>query len=316
MSGNIENECHRYVDMWAMPGIHPTNIELLQRLKSADSRHFTKGMNVIGTISERIPAEGWHQTHVVGLRSDLWRPAKGEIAKTLAALKRQRKQWHKDQLRLSGRLSTDQADRLNAQLETDHVWQLEESDIESRRLVLKLFKNTGQTTRWCGTLEEMTTSEVHNSLGSRRNLITLLAILPGSQHVVTIQENHRTFRFPALFTFSFYDGQKMWYVRLQQRWVSLGPDFDVYIDGTWIGILDSQLFCFGSDGYLDLSDHELLNDTEFVDLLTLFMSSVGYHRSIRRTIRRRVAETLKGRSHVHLIDHEELRLRHNGRSAA
>ncbi len=316
MTPAFENECRRYVDMWAAPGLHPSNIELLQRLKGADSQHFTKGMQVIGTISEQDGPAGWLQTHLIGLRADAWRPAAREVKRTLLAIKKQRRLWHKQSIRARGALTEAQSERLDAKLADDELWNLEAADIESRRLVLKLFKNTGQTTRWCGTIEEVTSAEIHNSIGTRRSLITFLAILPQTQYVTTIQENHRTFRFPAMFSLSYFDGQRMWYVRLQQRWVSFGPDFDVYVDDAWIGLVDGKLLCFGSDSYIDLINHELVNDTKFIDLLTLFTATVGYHRAIRRDIRRRVNDTLRGHVQKHVLDRDEIRLRHNGRAAA
>ncbi len=316
MTNPYQNECSRYVDMWAVPSLHPSNINLLQRLKGADSAHFTKGMEVIGTISELAGEQGWVQTHVIGVRSDAWRPSPTEVSRTLKAIKKQRREWLKQGICATGALNAGQTERLDERLAEDEIWNLSETDVESRRLVLKLFKNTGQTTRWCGTIEEMTSAEIHNSLGSRRSLVTLLVMLPQSQCVTTIQENHRTFRFPSMFSFSYFDGQRMWYVRLQQRWVSLGPDFDVYVDGTWIGLVDGKLMCFASDSYVDLQNHELVNDTQFIDLLTLFTASVGYHRAIRASIRRRVRDTLRGHAQKHVIAPEEIRLRHNGRAAA
>lgn len=316
MTTPFQNECCRYVDMWAMPSLHPSNIKLLQRLKGADSSHFTKGMEVIGTISELDGEQGWVQTHLIGVRSDAWKPSPAEVRETLKAIKKQRRVWLKQGIKSSGTLNATQTERLDESLSKDEIWNLSETEVESRRLILKLFKNTGQTTRWCGTIEEVTSSEIHNSIGSRRSLMTFLAILPQTQCVTTIQENHRTFRYPSMFSLSYFDGQRMWYVRLQQRWVSLGPDFDVFVDGTWIGLLDGKLMCFGSDSYIDLQNHDLVNDTQFIDLLTLFTSTVGYHRAIRRSIRQRVKDTLRGHAQKHVVAAEEIRLRHNGRAAA
>jgi hypothetical protein len=316
MTTPFQDECCRYVDMWAMPRLHPSNIRLLQRLKGADSSHFTKGMEVIGTISELDGEQGWVQTHLIGVRSDAWKPSPAEVRETLKAIKKQRRVWLKQGIKSSGTLNATQTERLDESLSKDEIWNLSETEVESRRLILKLFKNTGQTTRWCGTIEEVTSSEIHNSIGSRRSLMTFLAILPQTQCVTTIQENHRTFRYPSMFSFSYFDGQRMWYVRLQQRWVSLGPDFDVFVDGTWIGLLDGKLMCFGSDSYIDLQNHDLVNDTQFIDLLTLFTSTVGYHRAIRRSIRQRVKDTLRGHAQKHVVAAEEIRLRHNGRAAA
>jgi len=89
--------------MWSFLHMHPTNFDLLQRLKSADDRQFGANMDVCGTISERDLRSDWEKTHVVGIRSDVWKSA------------------------------------------------------GHRRLVLKLFKSTGERIRWAGTVEEITT---------------------------------------------------------------------------------------------------------------------------------------------------------------
>ncbi len=51
-------------------------------------------------------------------------------------------------------------------------------------------------------------------------------------------------------------------------------------------------------------------------LLTLFAASVGYHKAMRNSVQQRVKDNLSGHGHRHLIEDEELRLRHNGRKAA
>jgi len=79
------------------------------------------------------------------------------------------------------------------------VWNPDE--IEHRRLVIKMFKSTGERIRWAGTIEEITTREVHNSIGSRRAVLSLAALLPGHEYLVMVQQNHRTFRIPSIFTF-------------------------------------------------------------------------------------------------------------------
>ena len=43
--------CERFVDMWALPGMHPSNVELLQKLKTADTNHFTTHMDCVGTVN-------------------------------------------------------------------------------------------------------------------------------------------------------------------------------------------------------------------------------------------------------------------------
>lgn len=308
---------HRFVDMWALPGIHPSNIELLQQLKTADTQHFTKHMDIVGTVSEQDPESGdWEDSHLVGLRTDVWRADEDEMAEALDVIRRKRKETLRRKIKSWGRLSAKQTQTLEEQLASDQVMQMESGEIERRRLVLKLFKNTGARTRWCGTIEEVTTTEVHNSIGSKRSLLTLVVMLPRTEMVTYVQQNHRTFRIPSLFTFGFFDDQRMWNLTLKRHWLSWGADFDIEADGEELGMVDGKMISFGSDSHLRLQPHALTEDTQFVDLLTLFTASVGYHRAMRKSVERRVAAAQAGQWHRHLIEDEELRLRHNGRAAA
>ncbi|MEZ6095924.1 MAG: hypothetical protein R3C03_17115 [Pirellulaceae bacterium] len=317
MARKSQQQSRRFVDMWAMPGLHPTNNQFLQRLKSADTTHFTRNMQVVGTVSTQDDeSRKWEKTHLIGIRSDIWQPSDQEVAETLENLRERRREEIRRSIKRSGRLNTKQSERLESEIEEDHIMQMDRGDIESRRLVLKLFKTTGNRTNWAGTLEQVTTSEIHNSLGSKRSLITLAVMLPRMDVVTTIQENHRTFRLPPLFTFCFYENGAMHHVMLSKRWVSFGPDYDLTIDNQNGGLLNGRLFGFGTDSLLELSGHPLVVDTQFSDLLTLFAASVGYHSAMRKSIARRVSAVKAGHSFKHVIEDEEIRLRHNGRSAA
>jgi hypothetical protein len=306
---------HRFVDMWAFPAMHPSNIELLQKLKTADTQHFNTHMDIVGTVSERA-AGGWEKTHVVGLRTDVWRRDEAVLTQTLARVKAKRKKWLRSLIKKGGRLSRQQTQTLDESVANDEMMQLGWHDLERRRLVMKLFKTTGSRVRWCGTIEEVTTSEIHNSLGSRRNLISLVVMLPRNDYVTDIQQNHRTFRFPALFSAGFVDDNRVWHLVLKRHWISLGADFQIMADGRKIGKIDGKLVSFGADSHLKIDDHPLADDTQFVDMLTLFTASVGYHSAMRSSIGGRVKAVRAGQSYRHIIEDEELRLRHNGRAAA
>lgn len=255
----------RYVDTWAFTSLSPSNIDLLQRLKSGDDRQFGANMDVCGTISERDrKTEAWEQTHIVGIRGDVWN-----------------------------------------------------SD-EHRRLVLKMFKSTGKRIRWTGTVEEITTREVHNSMGSRRAVLSLAVLLPGYEYVVTIQQNHRTFRIPSIFTFSFYDddADHVRYITLKRRWLSWGADFLVESAGRRIGYIDGKLIGFGYNAHIHVYEPGLAGNGRFLDLLSLFAASVGYHRAMRRCVRQRVRESQSGQTPTHVVEDEEFWLLKNPRRRA
>ena len=317
MSSQDLKGCERFVDMWALPGVHPSNIEFLQKLKTADTNHFNTHMDCTGTVNSLDEETGkWEKSHLIGIRTDIWKPDAEEMHSCLESMKDKRRNELKRSIKRSGRLNSKQQQQLEDELADDQIMQMQCSDIQSRRLVLKLFRTTGERVRWAGTIEEITTTEVHNSIGTGKSLITLAVMLPRSDYVTYVQQNHRTFRIPSIFTFCWHDGQRMWNLLLRRFWFSIGADFEIEADGQGIGEIDGKLFTFGSDSHLVFDPHPLCKQTQFLDLVTLFAASVGYHRAIRRSIQNRVDAALSGESHRNVLQNEELRLRHNGRAAA
>lgn len=310
-------ECRRYIDMWALPGVHPSNVEILQLLKTADTNHFTTHMDTVGTVSTQDNETGsWEKTHLLGLRTDVWKADKAEMEDAMEVLQSQRRAELRKTIKKTGRLSSKQKLELEALVAEDCVMNMEPGDIEKRRLVLKLFKTTTDRVQWCGTIEQVTTSEIHNSIGTGKSLLTMAVMLPRTDCVTTIQQNHRTFRIPSLFTFAFHHEGHMHHVMLRRKWISVGADFEIEVAGKSIGEIDGRLFSFGADSYLDIDAGELSENRRFVDLMTLFTASVGYHKAMRRSVDRRVKATLSGDTHCHVIEDEEIRLMHNGRAAA
>ncbi len=311
--------CRRYVDMWILGSLHPTNISLLQRLKSADDRQFGTNMDVCGTVADFDPeSSNWSKTHLVGIRSDVWSPDEHELQKSLNRMQRDRRELLQQGVKRSGRLNARQQQRLDTAIGRDSVMDLTVDDVEKRRLVLKLFKTTSERMRWCGTIEELTTREIHNTIGSRRRLLTLTAILPGYEYLTEVQQNHRTFRIPSLYTFCFHDEklQRMWYICIKRKWISWGADFDIVTEGRKIGLIDGKLIGLGYNAFITVYEPALASNGDFMDLLTLFASSVGYHRAMRRNIKRRVAAAKAGPVHGHIVEDEELWLLKNPRRRA
>ena len=309
----------RFVDMWLVPNMHPTNIDVLRKLKAADDRQFGTNMEIVGTVSEEGPEGGdWQKTHLVGVRSDLWAPDGQELERALKSLHKDRHEMLKKNIKRSGRLSKKQQQQLDQNLAEDAVMNLEAEELEVRRMVLKLFKTSTKRMRWEGTIEELTATEVHNTMGSRRALLSLAVILPGYEYLNYVQQNHRTLRVPSLFTFCFYDDRKdhMWHVTIKRKWVSIGADFTIDVGGDRIGEIDGHLIGLGYNAYIELKNHPLAENGDFMDLLTLFTTSVGYHRAMRRGIRRRVKAIQAGRAQQHVLENEEMWLRKNPRRRA
>ncbi|MFW6170851.1 MAG: hypothetical protein ACODAD_10210 [Planctomycetota bacterium] len=170
----------RYVDMWAFLGMHLSNLDILQQLKSADDRQFGANMDVCGTISERDPKTGrWEEVCMAGIRSDIWSPDEAELKKTVKALRAQRRERSRQATKKPTRGSNGKGKPEVDKLKAAELTELCASDVEKRRLVTKLFRTTGENIRWAGTIEELTTREVHNSIGSKHPLLSMTAILSG-----------------------------------------------------------------------------------------------------------------------------------------
>ena len=306
---------NRYVDMWAVPGIHPTNSDFLQSYKLADSSQFTRGMDVVGTVSVQQKDSGWDKECLIGMRTDIWKPDGKEVADTLRNLHEKRRTELKKEIKKNGRMDAKQKSKHQKALEEDKIIQMQCDDIEQRRLVLKLFKTTGKRMNWCGTIEQLTTQEMPVSIGSKKILLSMAVILPRHEYIIRLQQNHRTFSIKGVFSFSYYFEGRMWPVCLRQRWGSIVPDFEILVDEQRIGYVNGVLFAMGSDSYVELNDHVLSRDSKFADLLTLFAASIGYHKSMRKSIKRRIAACKAGQWQKCILDDEELTIYKNGRAA-
>ncbi len=315
ITGERQKRHSRYIDMWVAPGLHPTNVNLLAKLKSAEDRQFSSNMGVTGKMIDEDRQEGSkEESHIIGLRTDVWSPSKKERKRVVAQMQKSREKELRSELKSDGRLNKSQKAVLDAKLEDDHTMAMDESDVDKQRLVLKMFKSTGKRIRWKGTLEEMTVHEVHNSLGSKRALITFAVILPDYDYMVHIQQNRPIIYVPPTFSFAYYEeaNDRMWYIDLKMYWVSFGIDFKIEAQGRRIGKIDGKLWALGTDSRIHVHEPTLAKDQKFMDLLSLFSSSIGYHKRIRKNIRSRVSKVKRGRS-MHIIEDEELWLLKNPR---
>lgn len=300
--------------MWAAPGLNPTNIDVLTKLKSAEDRQFSKNMEITGKIFDKDTEEKTNEeTHIIGIRTDIWKPGKEERERSLNAIKRKRKQELRDQIKSGGRLTNAEKTQLEAKVDNDDVMSMNTKDVDKARLVLKLFRSTGKNINWKGSLEELTVREVHQSIGSRKALITFAINLPGYEYLVLIQQCRRFFR-PAVFSFAYLNDKtdEMWYIDLKKYWFSWGIDYHVEAQGKRIGKIDGKLLALGTDSRIKIKEPALAQDQKFLDLLTLFSASVGFHRTIWRNIRRRL-RNIRNDSSVHVIEDEELWLLKNPR---
>ena len=86
--------------------------------------------------------------------------------------------------------------------------------------------------------------------------------------------------------------------------------------GRKIGEIDGKLIGFGYNAHIYVNEPDLADNRRFLDLLTLFASSVGYHRSMRRNIKRRVRAIKRGAPIEHVVEDEEFWLLKNPRRVA
>ncbi|MEO0447401.1 MAG: hypothetical protein AAF191_15115, partial [Verrucomicrobiota bacterium] len=121
-------------------------------------------------------------------------------------------------------------------------------------------------------------------------------------------------RIPPSFSFAYYQEStdRMWYIDLLCQWVSIGVDFRIEAQGRTIGKIDGRLLTLGSDSRVHVYEPALAEDSKFMDLLSLFSASVGYHSRIRANISRRLRSIDSGQL-AHVVEDEELWLLKNPR---
>jgi len=314
-AGKPKVHAHRYVDMWGVPNLHPTNVDIIQKLRSAEDRQFGANMDTCGTSSDRdTKTKDWEKTHVIGVRTDIWKPTDKDCKRALNSIKKSRREQVRREIKKSGQLNSDQKLYLDSELNTDGTMSMKASDVDKHRLVLKLFRATAKNIRWIGSIEQMTTREIHNSLGSKKPLLSFALNLSDYDYITTINQNHRTFRIPAVYTFSYYDEKqkRMWYVEIKRKWISFGADFTVEAQGQQIGFIDGKLLSIGSDSHIYIYEPSLAADRRFMDLLTLFAASYGYHRAMRKHVKRRI-KALEGQQLCHMVEDGEFKLLRNPR---
>ncbi len=317
-SKSAKSHAHRYVDMWAFMGMHPTNIDLLQKLKEADDQRFGANMDVCGTVSEKDAKTGdWAQSHMVGIRTDIWNPDSQQQSGILNRLQEDRRKQLRKEMKRSGRLSQSQTKNLERQLERDSVMKMQPKEIENRRLVMKLFKTGTQRINWAGTIEEVVTRELHNSLGTKKTVLSFASALQRYDYMTLLQENNRTFRIPSIFSFSFFDQKRdrMWYLEIKRKWISIGADFTIESPNERVGEIDGALIGLGYNAHVHVYEPTLAVNRQFVDLITLFATTVGYQSAMRKSLRRRIKATRRGLCTQNVIEDEEFRLLRNPRAA-
>ncbi|MEW4490714.1 hypothetical protein AB1L42_21705 [Thalassoglobus sp. JC818] len=308
---------HRYLDMWAFMSLHPTNIELLQRLKKADDQRFGANMDVCGTVSERnISDDSWDSTHIVGIRSDIWHPNPEQRERILRKILEDREEWLRKKHQRTGKLSVAKEREFQLRLEKDRVMSTQPEEIENRRLVLKLFRTGTKRINWAGSIEEVVSREVHNSLGAKRTMLSFASSLERYEYMTLLQENNRLLRFPSTFSFSYYDDKqdRMCYLRIKRKWVSIGADYSIVGQNGIVGEIDGALIGLGYNAHILIYDEMLADDRRFVDLITLFATTVGYQSVLRRSVKRRIRAVRAGLSVQSAIEDEEFDLLRNPRS--
>ncbi len=309
-----------YVDMWAFLGSHATNVGIVQKLKTAEDRQFTVGMDVNGKVSEDRTEErdeGKEDIAMMAIRSNLWEPPREDKIKALESFKKKREEkLRKVVKRMGGRLNAEQKEELEDLKKQEGLEDIRESDIDKKRLVIKMFSTTGKKIHWKGTIEELSSREFQNSLGSKKPLVCFNVILPGYDYLITIEQNFKYFRFAPNYSFAYWDEkqEKMWYFKIRQRFISVGTDLDVYSEGgKKVAFIDGKLIGLGGNSNIKIYDEYLAKDKKFADILILFTSSIGYIPKIKGAIRKRMNSYLNNGRNIHIIEDEEFWMMKNPR---
>ncbi len=163
------------------------------------------------------------------------------------------------------------------------------ADPLARRLVIKLFTNTGH---WIATAEEMVADELANSYASGIPLLSL-AVLTSENEIVTYVRQMRR-RAGASEAYSFFlpgPGGDFEVFSIEGKRATLGDDFRVLLlsgNDAEVAEIDSKFADIGGEFAVSIRDRILADNEWFCRVLQCFSVFVRY----RKEIRDRVSELL------------------------
>lgn len=308
------------LDLWWVVKHNPVNLDILNKLRTGEDRQFGRDMDIMGKIHE-LPTDDGRvedktETGLVGIRNRLWKPPKEDRQDYLDSLQRKRRTELKREVRDGGgRLNAEEKRQYEALAATDPALNAGPDDIDMSRLVIKIFNNTAKNISWRGTVEECTALEVQRSFGRRGARMGFAVILSGFEYMVTLEHHHPCLDILPTYSFCYWDekAKALRPITIRQKLVSFGVDFNIFAEGRKIGVIDGKLISMGHNSNIRLFDETLAGDNRFMDILLLFTCTVGFHKAIRKNIRRRI-KGLKGKLlNHHVVDRDEMWLMKNPR---
>ncbi|THB68100.1 MAG: hypothetical protein D6E12_07190 [Desulfovibrio sp.] len=308
-----------FLDLWALVKHNPVNIDLLNKLRTGEDRQFGSDMDVMGKIFEEPvldSKEKRKETGLMGIRTPLWKPSKDDRTQTLTRMQKQREKDMRKEIKPGGgRLNAEQQRTFEALSARDEVLLAKPDNVDSGRLVIKLFANTGKDISWKGTIEELTMQEMHQSFGRRRTRMSFACIIPGYEYVAYIEQHHPFWALMPTFSFGYWDDATgtVRAITMRQKLVSFGVDFTVFAEGRRVAYIDGKLISVGHNSRITIHDEVLAKDKVFADILLLFTATAGFHKEIRKRIKRRMLGLSGKRTNLYVVDRDELWLMKNPR---
>jgi hypothetical protein len=190
----------------------------------------------------------------------------------------------------------------------------DQKDKLNRRLVIKLFS---KSMYYQGTIEEMVAREFTRSLTSRRDFPNFFTLIDGHEYIISVSKIRGGWFVPEWFSFRVhYEDEEKFYPIILKHKVGPGIDYRIVngIGNKQYGLINGKKFDVGGryDITLSASDENLLSNV-VVRTLILFASTLKFHKSIHKKIKKGTKLMKKGEWQPDLIN-EELLLHRNPRA--
>jgi hypothetical protein len=172
-----------------------------------------------------------------------------------------------------------------------------ESNKLDSRLILRIFSDSGQ---WKGSIEEMVTWELGQSIAVDNPLPQFTAIMPIYDYVVPIRKVHQRATIRENYSFELINAKNfnVDIFELRSERISIGSDWNVLyrnIKGEKkIADLDTKKLDLGGKVHIKIYEKQFADNEPLKTSLILFSSTIRYQDEIKNNIKNRLESVRKG----------------------
>jgi hypothetical protein len=249
----------------------------VMKMKEKDPR---KVGPVYRVLSQDLYGTGFHHEEIGFRQTEMWRSKSRQFSRDADIIgKIEERHKPMDKKRLT------KPERVGFIILRQSLWR-DEKEALDRRLVVKLFSNSGG---WTATMEEMVAEEYAISFAADEPLVAFTVLTDENEIMTWVRQLRRGGLSTENYGFYILGPDKTFEVfRIEGARVTLGDDFRVIRlnGGKVVANIDSKFGDFGGEYKVRIKDPVLAENDWFCNILQCFSIMINYREKIREKIKK------------------------------